>query len=454
MQKPPVPLEVKKHALESAMSQLSDKDPFYAGLLQEINIRYSDHEVPTAAIGYDKKRDLFEMVLNSHYFTSRRSKHRVATLSHEILHFTWQHLFRLFSDKMPAEEHKINNIAADMAINQYVPDAPDGCDMCPPVNATQAVPCTNTKCPGRWVHFHHFQMPDGTPFPARKTSEEYLTLLQNSQKEGEKPENQQQPGDKNNNKVLKNYGVGNEEGTPGMGNHDTHIYGDLSEEEHQKMLEEAKKMIKRTIEKTSRSHSTVPESIQDLLDKIENELNSMDHKGILKRAIKKTVSAQDRESTWNKPNKRYGVFAPGSRTAKMPSILFLADTSGSISQRELNLFLDITDEFLRVGTKTCKIGFWHTDLYLVKKYKVGERIREGELQSGGTDVGPALKHAKQTNPNLTIILTDGYFDASEHIPAGEVLWIISEGGNPQHPMMHVGKTISLDKIIGKKEKAA
>jgi hypothetical protein len=55
---PQVPLEVKKHALESALSQLADKDPFYAGLLQEINIRYSD-AVPTAAIGYDKKKDSF-----------------------------------------------------------------------------------------------------------------------------------------------------------------------------------------------------------------------------------------------------------------------------------------------------------------------------------------------------------------------------------------------------------
>jgi predicted metal-dependent peptidase len=385
------------------------------------------------------------MMLNPHYFTPRISKHRVATLSQEILHITWQHLYRLFKDNMPQEEHRENNIAADMAINQYVPDAPDGCPQCPPFNQNtkDQKPCANAKCPGRWVHYHHFQLPDGKPFPARKTAEEYLTLIKESRKDEDNPK---KPGNQHNKGILDGFGVG--------GSHDEHMYTDLSEEEHQKMLEEAKKMIKRTIEKTSRSHSSVPESIQDLLEKIEGELNNLDHKGILKRAIKKTISANDREGTWNKPNKRYGVFCPGSRSAKMPSILFLADTSGSISHKELNMFLDITDDFLRVGTKTCKLGLWHTDLYHVAKYKVGQRIGDDQVQSGGTDVGPALKYAKQTNPNLTIILTDGYFDACSEYPTGDVIWIISEGGNHNHPMSHVGKTIHLDKLIGKKAKAA
>jgi predicted metal-dependent peptidase len=428
-QRPPVSIQVKKHALESAISQLADKDPFYAGLLQEVNIRYTEHEVPTAAIYYDKKKDSFEMILNPHFFCKLNSKHRVAILSHEILHFTWQHLFRLFKENLPKEEHKLLNIAADMAINQYIENIPHGCPECPPVTLKQ--PCKNELCPGRCVDYKDFRMNDGSVFPARKTAEEYHELLKTQDNE-------------HNKQKLEGFGSGGDD-------FDKHMFGDLSEEEVQKMMEEAKKMVKRTIEKTSRSHSTVPDSIQDLLEKLENELNNLDHKNILRSIIKKTVSAQDRESTWNKPNKRYGVYSPGSRAAKMPSILFLADTSGSISHRELNTFLDITDEFLRVGTKTCKLGLWHTELYSVNKYKVGQRIQDDEVQSGGTDVGPALKYAKQTNPNLTIILTDGYFSAADEVPTGEVLWIISEGGQADHPHKNLGKTIALDRIIGKKD---
>jgi predicted metal-dependent peptidase len=149
------------------------------------------------------------------------------------------------------------------------------------------------------------------------------------------------------------------------------------------------------------------------------------------------------------------VYSPGTKNGNLPSIAMYADTSGSISHTELNEFLDVVDNFLRVGTKTCKIGLWHTDLYLYKKYKLGERLKQSEIQSGGTDPDPVLRRALKENIDLTIIITDGYYDKSE-VPKfdKELIWIISKNGNASHPNAHLGKTIMMESLLPSDKKAS
>ena len=397
-----VPMNVKRNALEQSLFYFGKKEPFYAAFLQEIIIKYVDF-IPTAAITYNKKQDQFEMYLNAGFFCPMPLEQRIAILHHETLHFTHQHLFRIFGEQFAPETHKTRNIAADMAINQFISDLPPG-----------------------GVDVKEFKLNDGTPFPLFKTAEDYYELLKNNQ-EGNKEK-------------MKQFGEGGE-GT------DTHIWDQLTEEEKEKILKEAKKVIKRSIEKTSMSHDRVPDSIKDLLQEIDAAIAGIDHKGILKRAIKRTLSSMDREGTWNKPSKRYGVYSPGTRVGKIPNITFYGDTSGSISHNELNQFFSVVDGFLRVGSKTCFLGLWHTNLYYKKRYKLGMKLQEGDLQSGGTDPECVLEDIIRTNPNLSIVLTDGCYSDSAIKPLGEVIWVISKGGNKDHPLAHIGVTIALDKIV-------
>jgi len=123
------------------------------------------------------------------------------------------------------------------------------------------------------------------------------------------------------------------------------------------------------------------------------------------------------------------------------------DTSGSISYKELNEFLDVIDGFLKQGTKTCTLALWNTDIYYNKKYKVNSRITEREIMSGGTDPDPVLDHISKTKPELSIILTDGFYDRTRvNIKTKDIIWIISEGGQIQHPNAHLGKTIPMKGI--------
>lgn len=402
--------EDKKNMLQSSIYYLTDAEAFYGGLLQEMTVKYTSM-VPTAGITFNVKVQQYEIYINPHFFFSLTNQQRVAVFHHEILHFTNKHLFRLpfTDDKVSGEEKKYFNIAGDMAINQFIPNLPSGC-----------------------VDVKEWKLDDGSLFPTLRNMEEYHDLIKKESKQ-----QKENPNTKGNvNKKLDSFK-----------DFDQHFWDNLDEETKKQMLDEAKKIIKRTVEKTQYSHTNVPDSIKDLLEEIDSLTASINYKQILKNVIRKTVSSADREKTWKRPNKRYGVYSPGTKIGNLPALSMYSDTSGSISHIELNEFLRIICGFLKVGSRDCLLGLWHTDLYYKKKYKLNSELNKEDLQTGGTDVSCVMGDIKKTNPNLAIILTDGYYDASNIKVTSEVLWIISKGGNASHPMKHVGKTIMLEKLL-------
>lgn len=398
----------RKKAIQSACYYFFQEkgNEFYASLVQCLTTRYG-REVPTAAITYSDKSDSYMIILNPDFFCPLTLDERIGVLHHEILHFTNKHLFRLPFMNASPEDRKLYNVAGDIAINQYIKVLPEGC-----------------------LDYKKFKDKDGKPFPEKKSMEEYYLLLKDSQEQ--------------NKEMLKGSGG---PGTPGGTLDDHGLWEQLPEDVKEKMLKEAKKLCTRAKEKASYSHTTVPDSIKDLLDEIDALAAKLDYKRILRHAIKRTVSSTDRTATWNRPNKRYNVYAPGTKNGNLPLLSFYIDTSGSISHKELNEFLSIMENFLKVGVRRCKIALWHTSLYLKKPHKFRQRFRSDELSSGGTDITCAMEDIVESRPDLSIVLTDGYYDESKIKPNSEVIFIISKGGNKDHPMKGVGKTILLENLL-------
>lgn len=398
---------LKKEYIERSIYEISMSNSFYSGLLQELNIRYSN-KFPTACLTYDKKEDQFVIDINFDFFHSFQQINRTAILFHEILHFSHQHIFRFMAFEKPDTDRLLMNIAADMSINQFIKGLPEDS-----------------------IDVNKYKLSNGNPFPLFQTMEKYYDLLTKNKDANEEE--------------LSKYGAGSgKEGQNGPTDH--HQWDELSEDEKQRMLKEAKKVLVRTIEKTSNSHSLVPDTIKDLLEKIDLNISSLNYKKILQETVKKTLCVADRKATWNRPNKRYGVYAPGSTVGNLPKIGIYIDTSGSISYTELNQFLQVLDGFLKVGAKQCELGLWNTELYFTTKYRRASEFQENWIQSGGTDIKDTLKHIEKQNVDLSIILTDGYFDAAK-TKCKNLLWVISENGSIEHPMKKIGKTILLKGII-------
>jgi predicted metal-dependent peptidase len=405
-------------ALQSALFYLSVENPFDSGLLQEMDFRFTQ-EIPTACLKYSVKTDNFQIEINPEFFMSFDKPQQIALLHHEIMHFTHQHIFRTPHATATNEDKFYYNIAQDIAINQYIKNLPDNC-----VKVEDWVDAQNQ------------------PLAKFQTMEYYFQeIFQKAKKQNQKQIDKYKPYDSHEWELTD----GNSNG--GKDKDGKATGPELTPEDKEAMLKKAQELIKRTIEKTVHDHSMIPGSVKDLMEEIETLLTKIDYKGILKRTIKKTLSISDREETWRKPNRRYGSFSPGTITGKLPSLTMFIDTSGSISHTELSEFLKVMNGFLKVGSKNCNLGLWHTELYYLNKYKLNSELDPAIIQSGGTDLSCVFDSINQTRPNLSVILTDGYYGVETKDPRSEVIWIISGNGTIDHPKKNLGKTIKLEALL-------
>jgi predicted metal-dependent peptidase len=420
-----------KTFIQQAIWNLLNQHAFLGNFLQELSI-YLDDRVPTAALQYDKVTGKFRILLNEEYMREQTPEVRVGILLHELMHFTNGHVFR-WDTVVDAKKQMMRNIAADMAINQYIQHLPEGC-----------------------IDVKNYVQADGSPFPTFKTMEAYHELLENTTDDpNASDESEDGEGD--------GEGQGKGKGKPGSGQgkgrsanweevqkykqFDEHDWDQLTDEEKRQMMQEAKELVQRSIDKTFKDYTLAPQGIKDFLEEIKSKINSMNYRGMLKYAIKKSLTSQDRANSWNRPSKRYGGYAPGTTNEKQPFINMYVDTSGSISIEEANAFLAVINGMLGAGHyKHCNIGFWHTALYNFRKYNRNSPLKKDDIECGGTDPLCVIDHIKKENPNLSLILTDGCYSKENIKVTQRVIWIISENGTVDHPYKDIGLTIKMSSL--------
>jgi predicted metal-dependent peptidase len=208
-------------------------------------------------------------------------------------------------------------------------------------------------------------------------------------------------------------------------------------------------LMKRAMIKSNTDYSQLPGSVKDLLNDIKTRRAELNYKGLILAAIKRSASGHDRKGTWTRKNKRYGFAAPGTKNAELPKLDIYLDTSGSISIEELSSFLEIVDEFLRVGVRKCTINCFHTSHYLRKPYKSGDReMLKKSVESGGTDLTDVFKSIVKNRSDLSIIISDGFYadvPVESMLKPGQTvpttLFIISKGGSQDHPLLRIGNTV-------------
>lgn len=226
--------------------------------------------------------------------------------------------------------------------------------------------------------------------------------------------------------------------------------------EEMDVLNATEELVKRAMVKQGLGYDDLPASIKDLLDSISGRKSELNYKGLILSAIKRSASGHDRAHSWTRRSRRFGNKAPGTKEGALPKLSLFLDTSGSISIEELNSFLDIVDEFLKVGSRKCEINLFSDTNYYVDKYKLGDRSMQDKIRRsvnmGGTCLESTIHRIFDTKPNLSIIITDGcYSDVryedllkpGQQMP--QVLWIISKDGKEDHPLKRLGNTIKIPK---------
>jgi predicted metal-dependent peptidase len=226
------------------------------------------------------------------------------------------------------------------------------------------------------------------------------------------------------------------------------------------MLDATEELVKRAMVKARLDYSALPDSVKELLEDIKARRAELNYKAMIMSALKRHASGHERKSTWTRKSKRFGNKSPGTKVGDLPKLHNYIDTSGSISIEEANEFLEITDQFLRVGARKCKLGFFHTSLYKDEDYKLGMRIKREDIQSGGTELTPVMQNILKTKADLSVVITDGCYSdvpVESWMKPGEkwptTIFIISKGGEEQHPLRRLGQTVKVPDTatVGKKK---
>ena len=460
IKKKEVPAEVMSQCLATGIYNVGQSHTFVGGVLQTLNIYYS-YMLPTAGVMFNPDQKRWDMAINPHFFCKcLDAKQRKAVLLHEIAHLTNKHPFRVPFLKINASKRSLMNIAADMAINQYIQDIPMGCKECPPIEMQMVgAKCQNENCPGRCIDVADYKDTNEktkkeTPWPVNKTMELYYEKLLDKFKDvGEDGEGEEGecgtcggtgkvPSPAGGDMVCpdckgKKGKKGKGRGTPRE--FDSHQWDENGEEGE--MLEATEDLMKRAMIKTGLSYDQLPGAIQELLDDIKARKSELNYRAIILSAIKRHASGHERKNSWSRKSKRYGELAPGTRVGDLPKVRLFLDSSGSISIEELNEFLDIVDEFLKVGSRKCEICFFHMSMYLKQPYKLGDRFDRKRVQSGGTDLTDSFQYIVDKPADLNIFITDGCYGRVDYEKMlrpnqklAQTMFVISRQGTADHPM--------------------
>ena len=382
----------KQESLAKASKELMLKEPFYGLFLIGLNKLWSKR-VPTA--GVSKHNINFQLAINEEFWETLSPEHHIGLLKHELLHIAFFHLtiHDDFADK------KLANIAMDLEINQYIDKMylPDG---------------------GCFIDNEMFAPMN---LPLKAGCRVYYDLLQQQLDQGD--------GTSEFEKMMKAQGMGltiDENGNLVPDHSTWDEFNDLSEAEKKLVQKQVEHQLKEIAEQVEKSRGHVPGELKGLLDRLNTkEPPRFDWKAYLRRftgGSQKVFTKKLRR----KFNKRFED-NPGLKIKHRKHILVAVDTSGSVSDKEVQEFFQEIDHINKTGADITIVQC-DTHIRHIGPYKAGDKI---EIHGrGGTYFDPVLELYNENQDKYTclVYLTDGECDCSVK-PRGKMLWVISTRGS-------------------------
>jgi predicted metal-dependent peptidase len=135
-----------------------------------------------------------------------------------------------------------------------------------------------------------------------------------------------------------------------------------------------------------------------------------------------------RSETWNRPNRRFahtGFVLPGTQRDGINKVVFLVDTSGSMSDDVLNKVSNEVQAAMDAGVISEAVVVYNdTKVNHVDRYLDGDQIEFKAVGRGGTDLRPAFQWIDDNDPDCSLIvaLTDLEIGDPGPEPQAPVLW--------------------------------
>lgn len=306
-------------------------------------------------------------------------------IAHEVMHVAMLHPFRRMG-----REHSRWNIAGDYAINGIIEEA----DFTLPADRLRS-----SEYDGKEAEKIYSMLPISN-------GKQPSSGEDSSGKQKKKSENAQDPGKCG---EVRDYKAGQP----------------ISSAEMKQKIEEWKINIQQATN-TARAQGKLSDDIDRMISEmLEPKLPWQE---ILSRFL--TENARN-DYTWTMPNRRYthlGLYLPELKNPELGKIALLIDTSGSISERELDeMAAELRGIFQIFPDAEIQVLYVDSDVkgsQLIKANDIKLKARGG----GGTNYIPGFEWLKENDitPVCAIYMTDGWCNRFPEEPDYPVLWILTE----------------------------
>jgi predicted metal-dependent peptidase len=196
-----------------------------------------------------------------------------------------------------------------------------------------------------------------------------------------------------------------------------------SESEMIQQQEEWKVALSQATE-AAKAQGKLPAGLERLIEDILEP--KLDWRALLRRFVEQIISFN---YSWSRPNKRYihqKLYLPSIIKDDTVNVAVGVDTSGSISQEELEEFSGEITGILSEFRSSCDVVYCDTQVNHVDHFDYEDfPIKMNAKGGGGTDLTQIEKWVSQQQelPKCLIIFTDLYTNFSEQEPEFPVLWI-------------------------------
>jgi predicted metal-dependent peptidase len=197
----------------------------------------------------------------------------------------------------------------------------------------------------------------------------------------------------------------------------------LSKAERQRQEAEMTVAIQQAAQ-AAKAQGKLPGSLARLVNDLVHPV--LDWREILRTFIDHTSG---HDYSWNHPNRRHiadGIYLPSFRCNGLKPLVLAVDTSGSISQRELNQFQAELNDILESYPATVNVVYCDSDISAIHTITPDEfPVELKAVGFGGTDLCPPFEWAIKNVPDAACIiyLTDLQGNSPDIDPGIPTLWI-------------------------------
>jgi predicted metal-dependent peptidase len=230
-----------------------------------------------------------------------------------------------------------------------------------------------------------------------------------------------------------------------LDSHDWDGAQEMSDGEKRQLEQEIDQAIRQGALTAGKMGADTPRGFEQLLQP------QIDWREVMREFVSTTCTGKD-YSTYNRPNRRFmsaGMYMPSAVSEQVGELVVAIDTSGSIGDTELAVFLSELKSICdTVNPSGVRLLYWGHEVVGDEKYgdmdtPIDQLVTSTKPQGGGgTDVNCVCNYIREENINAeaVVVLTDGYLAGDWGTWTQPLLWCILDNAsaNPS-----VGKYVNV-----------